>query len=222
MEVLVEPLLDEKTLESFCLTLRQNEEHWVSGHKTAGWYAKTVKNNRQLAINCALYRQLSVQLHQLLMNQPLMNSMVFPKAIHSLIFSRSGPGEGYGRHLDSVRMPHGRTDLSFTVALSDPEDYEGGDLVLEMQSVERRFQLSAGDVVIYPSTLLHRVEPVQSGERFVAVGWIQSRIRRADQRELLFELDRARRLQFINHGKDDVFDLVSRSYNNLFRLWDEG
>ena len=91
-----------------------------------------------------------------------------------------------------------------------------------MQSFERRFRLSAGDVVIYPSTLLHRVEPVKSGERFVAVGWIQSRIRRADQRELLFELDRARRLQFINHGKDDVFNLVSRSYNNLFRLWDEG
>jgi PKHD-type hydroxylase len=93
-------------------------------------------------------------------------------------------------------------------------------LVLESPSGEEAFRLPVGHALVYPSSLLHRVEPVGAGERLVAVGWIESRIRHGDQRELLFELDAARRALFERHGKDEIFDLVSRSYSNLLRRWD--
>jgi PKHD-type hydroxylase len=93
--------------------------------------------------------------------------------------------------------------------------------VLESPSAEEALRLPAGHALVYPSTLLHRVEPVTQGERLVAVGWIQSRVRDAEQRELLFELDTARRALFRKEGKSDVFDLISRSYTNLMRRWGE-
>jgi PKHD-type hydroxylase len=117
-------------------------------------------------------------------------------------------------------MSGGRSDLSFTVFLSEPDAYDGGSLVLEDPSGEESIRLPAGHAIVYPSTLLHRVEPVTRGERLVAVGWMESRIRHRDQRELLFELDTARRLVFERSGKDEVFDLISRSYTNLLRRWD--
>jgi PKHD-type hydroxylase len=149
-----------------------------------------------------------------------MQAAAFPRQIHSLLFSRSGVGEGYGRHVDNAWMAGGRSDLSFTLALTDPDGYQGGALVLESPSGEEAFRLPAGHALVYPSTLLHRVEPVTSGERLVAVGWIESRIRHGDQRELLFELDTARRALFERSGKDEVFDLISRSYTNLLRRWE--
>jgi PKHD-type hydroxylase len=152
--------------------------------------------------------------------QPLLQAAAFPRRIHGLLFSRSGAGEGYGRHVDNAWMSGGRSDLSFSLFLSEPEAYAGGALVLEAPGGEESFRLPAGHALVYPSTLLHRVEPVTAGERLVAVGWIESRIRLADQRELLFELDTARRTLFARHGKDEIFDLVSRSYSNLLRRWD--
>jgi PKHD-type hydroxylase len=117
-------------------------------------------------------------------------------------------------------MAGGRSDLSFTLWLSDPDRYDGGALVLETAGGEERYRLPAGHALLYPSTLLHRVEPVTGGERLVAVGWIESRIRHEEQRELLFELDTARRALFERSGKDEIFDLISRSYSNLLRHWD--
>jgi PKHD-type hydroxylase len=150
----------------------------------------------------------------------LLQAAAFPRRIHSLLFSRSGRGQGYGRHVDNAWMAAGRSDLSFTVFLSDPDAYSGGALVLELPAGEMAVRLPAGHALVYPSTLLHRVEPVTAGERLVAVGWIESRIRHADQREVLFELDTARRALFERQGKDEIFDLISRSYSNLLRCWD--
>jgi PKHD-type hydroxylase len=149
-----------------------------------------------------------------------LQAAAFPRRIHGLLFSRSGVGQGYGRHIDNAWMRGGRSDLSFTVFLSDPDAYAGGALVLESPGGDDAFRLPAGHALVYPSSLLHRVEPVTAGERLVAVGWIESRIRHTDQRELLFELDTARRALFERHGKDEVFDLISRSYSNLLRRWD--
>jgi len=118
-------------------------------------------------------------------------------------------------------MAEGRSDLSFTLFLSEPSSYQGGALVLEFPDSEEAVRLGAGDVIVYPSTLLHRVEPVTEGERLVCVGWIQSRLRNAEQRELLFELDTARRQLFSQQGKSEIFDLLSRSYTNLLRMWGE-
>lgn len=111
--------------------------------------------------------------------------------------------------------------MSFTVFLSDPAQYDGGELVLETAGGEQGFKLAAGDIVLYPSTMLHRVMPVTRGTRLVAVGWVQSLVRRADERELLFDLDTARRLLFQREGKSREFDLLSKCAANLLRLWAE-
>jgi len=220
MHVQIEPLLTPEQIASMRRQLGSPEAVWVPGATTAGWHAKAVKHNHQLQSGSPLQLQLAGSLRDALGSHALVQAVAFPREIHGLLFSRSRSGEGYGRHVDNAWMTGGRTDLSWTVWLSEPEDYEGGALVLESPSGEEAFRLPAGHALLYPSTLLHRVEPVTGGERLVAVGWIQSRIRHAEQRELLFELDTARRALFERSGHDEVFDLVSRSYSNLLRQWD--
>ena len=220
MRFVIEPLLSDVQQQHFRERLLADTAAWRPGAETAGWHAKAVKHNRQLDRASALHQELAQELQQLLECHPLIQAAAFPRSIHGLLFSRSGVGEGYGRHVDNAWMAGGRSDLSFTVFLSDPDAYGGGALVLESPQGEEALRLPAGHAVVYPSTLLHRVEPVRAGERLVAVGWIESRIRQADQRELLFELDTARRALFARSGKDDIFDLVSRSYSNLLRRWD--
>ena len=220
MRFQLEPLLSPEEARAMARQLLAESEGWQSGRDTAGWHARAVKSNRQLNRACALHRQLAEGLEERLLAQPLLQAAAFPRRIHGLLFSRSGPGEGYGRHVDNAWMAGGRSDLSFTLFLSEPSAYEGGELVLESPHGEEAFRLAAGEALVYPSTLLHRVEPVTSGERLVAVGWIESRIRQAEQRELLFELDTARRALFERSGKDEIFDLISRSYSNLLRRWE--
>jgi PKHD-type hydroxylase len=220
MRFLIEPLLSEAQQRQVLQRLLAEQDAWRPGAETAGWHARAVKTNRQLDRASSLHQQLAAELEQRLQPHPLVQAAAFPRRIHSILFSRTGVGEGYGRHVDNAWMAGGRSDLSFTVFLSEPEDYRGGALVLESSTGEEALRLPAGHAVVYPSTLLHRVEPVSAGERLVAVGWIESRIRHADQRELLFELDTARRSSFSRHGKDEVFDLISRSYSNLLRRWE--
>lgn len=220
MRFLLEPLLAADELQELVSVLQDPAAPWIDGASTAGWHARDLKRNHQLDGASPLHQQLSARLEAMLTAQPLVQAAAFPRRIHGLLFSRSGAGEGYGRHVDNAWMGGGRSDLSFSLFLSEPETYAGGALVLETPAGEESFRLPAGHALVYPSTLLHRVEPVTAGERLVAVGWIESRIRHADQRELLFELDTARRTLFARHGKDEIFDLVSRSYSNLLRRWD--
>lgn len=220
MRFLLEPLLSPEQCDHVRARLLAAEAAWSPGVETAGWHARAVKNNQQLDRSGGLHQALAAELEQQLWAHPLVQAAAFPAKIHGLLFSRSAPGEGYGRHVDNAWMAGGRSDLSFTVALADPDSYGGGALVLETPAGEEAFRLPAGHALVYPSTLLHRVEPVSAGERLVAVGWIQSRIREPDQRELLFELDTARRALFARSGKDELFDLISRSYSNLLRRWD--
>ena len=220
MRFLLEPLLGEAELQELRGALADPAAPWIDGASTSGWHARALKRNQQLDAASALQQRLAHRIETLLKAQPLLQAAAFPRRIHGLLFSRSGVGEGYGRHVDNAWMRGGRSDLSFTLFLSEPETYTGGALVLETPGGEESFRLPAGHALVYPSTLLHRVEPVSAGERLVAVGWIESRIRHADQRELLFELDTARRALFERHGKDKIFDLISRSYSNLLRRWD--
>ena len=220
MQVRIEPLLSAEQCHAWLQQLGQEVDGWRPGEDTAGWHARPVKHNHQLQRGCSLHLQLAAELEQQLLGHPLLQATAFPKRIHSLLFSRCGVGEGYGRHTDNAFMAAGRSDLSFTVFLSDPNDYQGGALVLESPMGEEAIRLPAGHAIVYPSTMLHRVEPVTAGERLVAVGWIESRIRHSDQRELLFELDTARRALFARSGNDEIFDLISRSYSNLLRRWD--
>jgi PKHD-type hydroxylase len=221
MHFTLQPLLSSSRVEEWRAELLAADAPWRPGAETAGWHAREVKNNRQLDRSSPLHQRLAAELGDVVLAHPLVQAAALPLRAHGLLFSRSGPGEGYGRHVDNAYMADGRSDLSFTVFLSDPGDYEGGELVLESPGGEEEVRLAAGEAFVYPSTLLHRVDPVRSGERLVAVGWLQSRIRRADCRELLFELDTARRSLFQQQGKSDVFDLLSRSYTNLLRMWGE-
>jgi PKHD-type hydroxylase len=221
MRFQIESLLPAEQIASWRSLLLAPEVEWRPGQETAGWHARSVKHNHQLDRASALHRELAPLVHQALLDHPLLASAALPARIHNLLFSRLGPGEGYGRHVDNAFMADGRSDLSFTLFLSEPGSYQGGALVLEYPDGEEAVRLGAGDLIVYPSTLLHRVDPVTEGERLVCAGWIQSRLRSAEQRELLFELDTARRTVFSQQGKGEIFDLLSRSYTNLLRMWGE-
>ena len=220
MQFVIDSLFNPEQVVAIVEQLQSNQDDWRAGAETAGWHARAVKNNHQLDRSSALHHQLATAVQQQLRAHPLVQAAAFPRQIHGILFSRTGIGEGYRRHVDNAWMTDGRSDLSFTIWLSDPTSYEGGELTLETGDGERSYRLPAGHCLVYPSTLLHCVEPVRSGQRLVAVGWIESKIRHTDQRELLFELDTARRALFARSGKDEIFDLVTKSYTNLLRRWE--
>jgi PKHD-type hydroxylase len=146
---------------------------------------------------------------------------VRPKAITELLFSRYQPGDEYGTHVDNPVIDGIRTDVSFTLFLSPPASYEGGELIIDTMAGEEEIKLDAGQLVAYPSTTLHRVNLVTRGERLAAVGWAQSYIRDAGRREILFDLDTARQRLFAHSGKTPEFDLIAKTAANLFRMWAE-
>lgn len=138
------------------------------------------------------------------------------------MFSRYQGGMYYGTHIDNAIMGDEelmRSDLSLTLFLSDPANYTGGELVIESTQGEQAFKLDAGSMVVYPTTTLHRVEPVTEGERLAAVTWVQSLVRDAHNREILFDLDTVRDTLSQKSGKTAEFDLLSKSIANLLRKW---
>ncbi|MEO0396558.1 MAG: Fe2+-dependent dioxygenase [Cyanobacteria bacterium P01_A01_bin.137] len=192
---------------------------FVDGKTTAGWYAKQVKHNQQLQRGAS--HPLETVVTAALNRHPLFQIAVRPKQIHSLRFSRYGVGMSYGTHADNAMMGGYRSDVSFTVFLSETTDYDGGELVIEAADDEQAYRLPAGNAIVYPSSTLHRVNEVTQGQRLVVVGWVQSLVRDPAQRELLFDLDTARRSLYAQHGKTAEFDLLSKSVSNLLRRWAE-
>ena len=193
------------------------------GRTTAGWHAAQVKANRQAAPGAAR-RAVQRDIEGALREHAVLMAAAMPARIAPALLSCTGPGEGYGTHVDDPVIGGEtplRTDLSLTLFLSDPASYEGGTLVIEGPSGEESVKLAAGDAFLYPSTSLHRVETVTAGERVVAATWVQSRIRDAGHRAILFDLDRARRAVFAAQGKTEAFDLVSAAHANLMRRWVE-
>ncbi len=193
------------------------------GKATAGWSAKLVKNNLQLDASDRHYPDIAARIDAALRANEVFMLATLPRVLQPPIISRSEPGMFYGSHVDDALMgdPPARTDLSYTLFLSPPENYEGGELVVESASGEQEYKLPAGAAVVYPSTYLHRVNAVRSGTRQVAVGWVQSLVRDAAQRELLFDLNRTRLSVFAKIGKGEEFDLLSRACSNLLRSWSE-
>lgn len=197
---------------------------FADGKKTAGWAAQGVKNNLQLDAKDPAAKQILSRIMAAMGANPLFRAAAIPKTISSMMFSRYTPGMSYGTHVDNAVMTGGtpiRTDISFTIFVSPPDGYQGGELVIESTSGEQAFKLDAGSALIYPSTSLHRVNPVTSGVRDVAVGWTQSLVRNPGHREILFDLDTARRTLFQQSGKTTAFDQISKCYSNLMRLWAE-
>ena len=197
---------------------------FVDGKLTAGWHAKLVKHNLQAQIGTSgTVAQLQKHVHQALQQHPLFNMAVRPKLVRPVLFSRYEPGMSYGTHVDNAVMDDGdqrmRSDVSLTLFLSDPATYAGGELVIESTHGEQAFKLPAGAMIVYPSSTLHRVEPVTQGVRLAAVTWVQSLVREQADREILFDLDTARKAVFDQYGKTPEFDLLSKSLANLLRKW---
>jgi len=196
---------------------------FADGRRTAGWSARLVKDNRQAEADAAA--RLGPEVVRALEANEVFRLGVLPKAIRPVLFSRYEPGMAYGAHVDDAIMgddgERARSDVAVTVFLSDPADYDGGELVIETTGGEHAYKLDAGDAIAYAATTLHRVEPVTRGCRQVAVTWVQSLVRSAERQEILFDLDTARRAVFDRDGKSREFDLLSKSHANLLRMWAE-
>jgi PKHD-type hydroxylase len=190
------------------------------GRETAGFPARQVKNNRQAA-NDRKTETVRKLVETRILGNDVFALAVRPKALTSIMFSAYEPGMRYGSHVDDALMAGMRTDVSFTLFLSEPDSYDGGELVIESASGEDAVKLSAGSLVAYPSTALHHVAEVTRGVRLAAVGWARSYVRDPAHREMLFDLDTARRQMFAREGKSAEYDLVSKSLANLLRMWVE-
>jgi PKHD-type hydroxylase len=142
-----------------------------------------------------------------------------PKEIFSPLFSRYTAGMQYGTHMDNALMGDMRIDLSLTLFLSDPADYDGGELIIYFPTGERSVKLAAGSAVLYPTTALHRVAEVTKGQRLVAVTWIRSLVRDAAKREILFDLKTAHHRLADLLGKTPEIDMISKTHTNLMRRW---
>ncbi|MCR9188099.1 MAG: Fe2+-dependent dioxygenase [Alteromonadaceae bacterium] len=223
MIICIDQILTPEQLERIRNTLDGGE--FQDGRSTAGWHAKLVKNNEQLKVSGGQAEGLRAEVEKALTEHPLFQMAVRPAKVTPLIFSRYRDGMAYGNHVDDPVMGRGagrlRTDVSFTLFLDDPDSYDGGELVTETTAGEQSYKLPAGAAVVYPSSTLHRVEPVTRGLRRVAIGWAQSTIREPAQREVLFDLDTARRQLFEREGKTTEFDLLTKSLANLQRFWTE-
>jgi PKHD-type hydroxylase len=194
---------------------------FVDGKATAGFAARVVKNNRQADGSDRSLETIRKLVAERILRNEVFRLAVRPKALTPLLFSRYETGMHYGSHVDDALMDGMRTDVSFTLFLSDPKSYDGGELTIESASGEETFKLDAGALVAYSATSLHRVADVTRGARLAAVGWARSLVRDPARRELLFDLDSARRQMFAREGKSAEFDLVSKSVANLLRMWVE-
>lgn len=200
---------------------------WGDGRVTSGEQSAQVKNNQQLPEACEETRQLQAMVLAGLERQPTFFSAVLPKKISPpLINCYGGDANSFGNHVDSaVRyLANGagrvRTDISCTLFLSDPDAYDGGELVIGDTSGDRRVKLTAGSLVIYPGTSVHRVEPVTRGQRLACFFWVESMVRSLEQRRLLFNMDNDLRHLRSTVGETDpgVVGLTG-TYHNLLRLW---
>ena len=203
------------------------QANWVDGNVTSGHQARKVKHNLQLPEESQAARELGEMVHKALYQNPLFMSAVLPQQVFPPLFNRYDAGMTFGSHVDNAIRAHStlpvriRTDVSATLFISAPEDYDGGELVVEDTYGSHSVKLPAGDMIVYPATSVHHVTPITRGSRIASFFWIQSLIRDVSRRALLFDLDTARRAMFARDGKSAEFDLISKSLANLLRMWAE-
>lgn len=194
----------------------------ADGRLTAGMAASQVKNNEEMQFTEPQRLFINRLLMQRLGGNAVFNSAAMPLKVADPIIARYGTGNTYGDHIDDPVMGSGqkfRTDVSMTLFLADPSEYEGGELYVHTPFGAQTVKLAAGSAVIYPSGSLHRVEPVTSGQRLVAVAWIQSMIREAERRQILHELNQAREKLLTIAPTASETRQVDHSYINLVRMW---
>lgn len=223
MIVHVEQVLDAERVGRFRAAL--DAADWADGAVTAGYQSALAKRNLQLPEGSETARALGHEVLEALGRSLIFQAAALPQAIFPPLFSRYTPGHDFGSHVDNAwrPLPGGgriRTDLSATLFLSEPDSYDGGELVIEDLAGDRAIKLAAGDMILYPSTSLHHVAPVTRGERLAAVFWVQSLVAAADHRALLFDLDIAIQSLRPKLGDEDpALIALTGSYHNLLRMW---
>ena len=218
MNYLTCPLLNDGDIKTITKDLINLNENWEDGKKTAGKHAAAVKNNLQLNRKSDISKKYSAFIMRKILSNPLIKSFSLAKKIHGIMFTRSSKGMRYGRHIDNAFMSTGRADLSFTIFLNKKSEYEGGELIVDDINTENKFKFNQGEIVIYPSTYLHSVKQIESGERIVCVGWIESYVKSIEEREYLFDIDAGAKSLLAKYGRSDELDLIFKSYSNLLRI----
>lgn len=218
MQIILDNFLDHNRLIAITDAL-QDSDLFEDGRKTAGSSAKRVKQNLQARRDVLETRGAIAMIEEALLKHPTVAAAVLPGRIARILFNRHEPGMEYGAHVDDPLIAGVRTDISFTLFLSEPDSYDGGELLLHKYDGEERIKLAAGSMILYPSTSLHAVAPVSRGLRLAAIGWIESRVRGAEQREILFDLHNAlANLPDTEANRTGRLALLKARYN-LMRRW---
>jgi PKHD-type hydroxylase len=226
MLICVPDVLSKADVAEFRAVMDATE--WEDGRSTAGAQSAMVKRNEQLPPNGEVSRKLGERVVKALAANPLFVSAAIPRHIFPPLFNRYGVGQQFGVHVDNaVRGDHLtgmriRTDLSVTLFLSEPDEYDGGELVVEDYYGSHEVKLPAGQLVLYPATSLHIVTPITRGTRVASFFWLQSMIRDAHARSMIFDLDHAIQGLVERLGRNDP-EVVKLSglYHNLIRYWAE-
>ena len=223
MLLVIPEVLSAEQLRAFRAQL--DAAHWVDGRVTAGHQSARAKNNVQLAEQDPLAQQLGGVVLDALDRNPLFVSAALPLKVFPPLFNRYAGGQDFGVHVDNAIRPvqgtphRVRTDLSATLFLAEPDEYDGGELSIESTYGVQRVKLPAGHMVLYPASSLHRVEAVTRGARLASFFWIQSMVRDDGERALLFDLDQAiQRLSLDTPDHPGVIALTG-VYHNLLRRW---
>jgi PKHD-type hydroxylase len=226
MLICIPDVLSKAEVADFRRTM--DAQDWEDGRSTAGAQSAEVKQNEQLPPDGAVARKLGERLIVALTANPLFIAAAVPLRIFPPLFNRYRPGQFFGEHVDNcvrgdrltgMRI---RTDISVTLFLSEPEEYDGGELVVEDYYGSHRVKLPAGHLVLYPSTSLHSVTPVTRGVRVSSFFWLQSMIKDTHARRLTFDMDNALQQLVVRLGRNDPeVRKLTNIYHNLIRYWAE-
>lgn len=223
MLITIPNLLDQQRLDFVQQILQK--ANFIDGTLSAGMAAKHVKNNEELSADDKQMQQLNNIVMGSLVQHDEFKAAAIPLRVAAPFYARYSKGMTYGDHVDDPVMGNAgqqyRSDVSTTVFLNEPDDYEGGELVIRTSFGEQKIKLAAGSAVVYPSSSLHHVAEVTKGTRLVAVTWTQSMVRDPAKRELLYALNQARESLLKSRPDDAETKQVDISYVNLFRMWSE-
>ena len=224
MLLCIPDILTKSEVAQMCHALEVTQ--WVDGNETSGTQAATAKRNKQLTVKSAVAKAQGDLILDALGRSPTFISAALPLKILPPLFNRYDKGDGFGIHVDNAIRPISgtphriRTDLSMTLFLSEADEYEGGELVIETQFGAQEVKLEAGSIVLYPSSSLHKVNDITEGTRIASFFWLQSMIRGEHERSLLFDLDQTIQKLSLDRGvKDNEVIRLTGVYHNLIRLW---
>lgn len=218
MSIYIDSLLDEHSLIAIQDSLSK-PSLFADGKATAGVMAERVKSNLQADKHAPEVIAAQKLVEKSLLANPIVKKAVYPSRLAKIMFSRYQPGMSYGEHVDEAVINNVRTDIAFTLFLSDPNSYEGGELVILKPDGHDSIKLPAGGLYLYSADSIHRVNPVTSGLRLAAVGWLQSKVRLAQHRQILSDINHALLLLPDNESNKTARLQFLKVKNNLERVW---